>query len=150
MTATSAVQVTRRRHLGSGVLVTLAVLLACGAAVLAIAGAGAARPGLARQTQSIAAGLRCPVCTDLSAADSPAPLARQMRRQIHQELAAGVSPAVIQQRFVDSYGPSVLLAPPDRGWGRLVRLVPALVVGSGSLAGALVLRRSLRRREAAR
>jgi cytochrome c-type biogenesis protein CcmH len=150
MTSTSALQAFQRRHRGSGLLLTLAVLLALGAVVLAGAGPGSGRPGLAQQTQSIAAGLRCPVCTDLSAADSPAPLARQMRRQIHQELAAGVAPAVIRQRFVDAYGPSVLLTPPDQGWGRLVRLMPALVVGSAGLAGALVLRRSLRRREVAR
>jgi cytochrome c-type biogenesis protein CcmH len=145
---TSVLRASHRRHRGSGLLVTLAVLLALTAAVTA--GLGSPRQGLARQTQSVAAGLRCPVCTDLSAADSPAPLARQMRRQIHQELAAGVAPDVIRQRFVDAYGPSVLLTPPDQGWGRLVRLMPALVAGSAGLAGALVLRRSLRRREAAR
>ena len=150
MTAASAVLATRRRHIGSGLLVTLAVLLALGAAVVTMAGPGSARPDLAQQTQAIAAGLRCPVCTDLSAADSPAPLARQMRRQIRQELAAGLSPTAIRQRFVDAYGPSVLLTPPDQGWGRLVRLMPVVVAGSAGLAGALVLRRSLRRREAAR
>ena len=150
MTATSAVRVLHRWPRGSGLLATLAVLLALGATVLATVGPGAARPGLAQQTQSVAAGLRCPVCTDLSAADSPAPLARQMRRQIQRELVAGVPPAAIRQRFVDAYGPSVLLTPPDRGWGRLVRLMPALVAGSAGLAVVLVLRRSLHRREAGR
>jgi cytochrome c-type biogenesis protein CcmH len=145
---TSAVHVAHRRRGGSALLVALAVLLALAAAVTV--GLGSPRHDLTQQTQSVASGLRCPVCTDLSAADSPAPLARQMRRQIHQELAAGVAPDVIRQRFVDAYGPSVLLTPPDRGWGRLVRLMPALVAGSAGLAGALVLRRSLRRREAAR
>jgi cytochrome c-type biogenesis protein CcmH len=145
MTATPVLRVGAGRQLWSDLLVTLAVLMALAAAVVATAGPGPAPQPLDQQAQAIAAGLRCPVCTDLSAADSPAPLARQMRRQIRQELAAGIPREAIRQRFVDAYGPSVLLTPPDRGWGRSVRLMPVLVVGSAGLAGALVVQRSLHR-----
>jgi cytochrome c-type biogenesis protein CcmH len=98
-----------------------------------------------QQVQQIAAGLRCPVCEDLSAADSPAPLARQMRVDIQRQVAAGVAAGDIRQGFVDAYGPSVLLTPPDRGWGRAARLLPIVVVGGAGLAGGLLIRRALRR-----
>jgi cytochrome c-type biogenesis protein CcmH len=133
----------------SWVLVGMAVLLGAVALVLVGLGIGATTPSRAEQVRTIAAGLRCPVCQDLSAADSPAPLARQMRSQIREQLAAGVPADRIRQRFVDAYGPSVLLTPPDRGWGRLARLMPLMVVATGGVAGTVVLRRSLRR-EAAR
>jgi cytochrome c-type biogenesis protein CcmH len=97
-----------------------------------------------QQAQEIAAGLRCPVCKDLSAADSPAPLARQMRRQIEEQVAAGVSAREIEQRFVAAYGPSVLLTPPARGWGRAVHLLPLAVLGVAVLAGSVLVRRGLR------
>ena len=57
----------------------LAALVALAAVALADR---SARPTTDEQAHDIAAALHCPVCKDLSAADSPAPLARQMRAQI--------------------------------------------------------------------
>ena len=129
----------------SWALVGTAVLL--GVVALAVVGLGvsSAAPTRAEQVRTIASGLRCPVCQDLSAADSPAPLARQMRLQIREQLAGGVPADRIRQRFVEAYGPSVLLTPPDRGWGRLVLVMPVAVLGAGGIVGTVVLRRLLRR-----
>jgi len=129
----------------SGVLLVAALLVALGSLVAAGATGGASAPTRAEQAHAIAAQLRCPVCKDLSAADSPAPLARQMRQQIADQLARGLAPDRIRQGFVAAYGPSVLMSPPDDGWGRVVHLLPFVVVGAGILAGGVLLRGAVRR-----
>jgi cytochrome c-type biogenesis protein CcmH len=117
-------------------LVTLGALAAV--AVGATGGRGpAATP--ADQVHAIAAGLRCPVCRDLSVADSPAPLAQQMRTQIAERLAAGKGPDAIREEFVAAYGESVLLVPPRRGVGLVAWLAPAVLLAAGLLVAVLAL-----------
>lgn len=127
-------------------LVVAALLVALGTVALLGLGADPATATLEQRTQQIAAGLRCPVCQDLSAADSPAPLARQMRQQIRDQLRRGVPAADIEQGFVDAYGVSVLMSPPNRGWGRAVHLLPYVVLAAATAAGALLLRAAVRPR----
>ena len=124
--------------------VVLAVVVAVGALLATAAPGRATAPTRAAQAREIASTLHCPVCQDLSAADSPAPLARQMRLQIRHRLAAGESPQRIRQRFVASYGPSVLMTPPDHGWGRAARVLPGAVLAGALLGGVLLVRRGVR------
>lgn len=134
----------RPRTRRTALLLAAAVLAAIGTlAAVGLRGAAPA-PTQAELAQQIASGLRCPVCQDLSAADSPAPLARQMRTQIAAELAAGESPAEIRQGFIDAYGSSVLMTPPAEGLGRLVHAFPLVALGLALGAGGLLLRRTLR------
>ena len=84
------------------------------------------------RTQRIAAELRCPVCQNLSVADSPSALAREMRAEIRQRLAAGASDADVRAYFVERYGEWVLLEPPRRG----LNLVPWLLPLAGITLGA--------------
>lgn len=133
-----------RRRPGALLIAALLVALAA-LVVVALTGRGApATPQ--QQAHEIAAGLHCPVCKDLSAADSPAPLARQMREQIRQQLAAGRTAGEIRRGFVAAYGPTVLMSPPDEGWGRAVHLAPLFVLVGGLTLGGALLRRALRRR----
>ena len=133
----------------SGLLVAVMALAALtGLAVVAVRGS-APMVTRAQQAHEIAAGLRCPVCEDLSAADSPAPLARQMRMQIDQQLAAGKSADQIRQGFIAAYGDSVLMSPPHRGLGGVAYLLPLMVLGAGAVAAVTVLRRWRRRAESA-
>lgn len=124
------------------------VVVALMAALFALAAVALAdrsdHPTADEQAHDIAAALHCPVCKDLSAADSPAPLARQMRAQIRERLAEGAGPEEIRQEFVSAYGTSVLMSPPDRGWGRVVNLAPLALLAGAALVGAAVLRRGLR------
>ena len=122
-----------------GLAVLLLVALAALAAVAARGPAPASTP--AERVHAIATGLRCPVCRDLSVADSPAPLAQQMRNQIAEGLAAGKSPEAIRREFVAAYGESVLLVPTRRGVGLVAWLMPALLLAGGVLAAVLAVRR---------
>jgi cytochrome c-type biogenesis protein CcmH len=94
-----------------------------------------------RQLREIAATLQCPVCQNISVADSPSELAQQMRQLIAQKLAAGESREQIVAHFVDRYGEEVLLDPPKRGFNLLLWGGPGLLLAAA--AGALA--RSLAR-----
>jgi cytochrome c-type biogenesis protein CcmH len=112
------------------------------AALVAIALRGPAHaPTTADQVHTIAAGLRCPVCRDLSVADSPAPLAQQMRDTIAKDLKAGRTADQIRAEFVASYGESVLLSPPRDGIGLVAWLAPALLVAAGVGVAVAAVRR---------
>ena len=124
-------------------LVVLAVVAAGLVALVVVAVRGEAPPtSQAQRAHQIASTLRCPICEDLSVADSPAPLAGQMRQQISAQLAEQ-----IRAGFVAAYGDSVLLTPPHRGIGQIAYLLPFLVLVAG-LAAATLLLRGWRRRPA--
>jgi cytochrome c-type biogenesis protein CcmH len=134
----------RRARAGlPGLLVPIA--LAAGLATLIIVASGGHSPASqAQQVQQIAAGLHCPICKDLSVADSPAPLAQQMRQEIAQQVRGGESPDQIRAGFVAAYGDSVLMSPPRQGVAVVVYYVPVLVLVAGLITAFLLLRRWLR------
>jgi cytochrome c-type biogenesis protein CcmH len=145
VTAQAAAPTTRRRARGKdAVLLALGLAVAAGTILAVLVGGGTRTSDPATQAQQIAAGLRCPVCQDLSAADSPAPMAAEMRRQILRDLRRGRSPEEIRSTFVQAYGPSVLMTPPPRGVGSIAYLLPALVVLVAAATGTALLRRLLR------
>jgi cytochrome c-type biogenesis protein CcmH len=124
--------------------VAIAVIV-IGVAIGIAAGRGddAAAVSVDARAQEIAAGLRCPVCQNLSVADSPSRLAGEMRAEIVSRLHAGASPDDVRAYFVDRYGAWILLEPPRRGFDLIPWLVPlvGLVVGA-ALWVAIVRRRS--------
>jgi cytochrome c-type biogenesis protein CcmH len=132
-----------RGYLGRGVGVFVIAVVAAVAA-LAISGLGGRTPTDQERATRIASGLRCPVCTDLSAADSSAPLARQMRVEILQQVQDGRTDDEIRAGFVAGYGPAVLLSPPAQGIGTLAHLIPWLVLTVALLGGAGVVVRGRR------
>ncbi len=99
---------------------------------------------LDQRVREIASSLRCPVCENLSVADSPAPLAAEMRAVIREKLVAGESTAAITQYFVERYGEGILLNPPQQGFSLLIWLgaVAAVLAGAGLLT--MRVRRALR------
>jgi cytochrome c-type biogenesis protein CcmH len=124
-----------------GLLVLLA-LVAVVATLGIVAARGHGAPvSRSQQVQRIAAGLHCPICKDLSVADSPAPLAQQMRQQIEQELGAGRSPDQIRAGFVAAYGDSVLMTPPRHGIAATAYGLPLGIVGTGVIVVVVLLRR---------
>ena len=125
------------------------VELAMAAALLAAAAALAyaatfdseASGSVEQRAHQVAATLKCPVCHDLSAADSPAPVAQQMRAKIASELRAGRTPDQVRADFVTAYGDWILLSPPQRG----LNLLPWLAPGLLGLAGLALVAVSIRR-----
>jgi cytochrome c-type biogenesis protein CcmH len=121
------------------------IALLAGATTLVIVAMSGHRPlSQAQQVQQIAAGLHCPICKDLSVADSPAPLAQQMRQEIAQKVRAGESAAQIRAGFVAAYGDSVLMSPPRQGVAGAVYYLPVLVLAAGLIIAFMLLRRWLR------
>ena len=139
----AAARLRRARARAGGLLVIIA--LAAGIATLAVVAMRGHPPASrALQVQQIAAGLHCPICKDLSVADSPAPLAQQMREEIAQKLSAGESADQIRASFVAAYGDSVLMTPPRHGVAAAAYYLPLIVLASGLIAALTLLRRWLR------
>jgi cytochrome c-type biogenesis protein CcmH len=119
----------------AGTAVLLGAVVVAAATLLFVAIRGPQPPRtLQDRVRSVASTLRCPVCQDLSVADSPSSVARQMRATIASDLRAGRTPAEVTARFVRAYGPWILLAPPRQGIDLIAWIGPALLV-----VGALVL-----------
>src|SRR5204862_5593929 len=93
------------------------------------------------RVRSVASTLRCPVCQNLSVADSPSRLATQMRATIGQELRSGRTPAQIRQEFASAYGEWILLAPPKHGIDMAVWLAPLILLIGGLTISVVSVRR---------
>jgi len=108
-------------------------------AVAAPGGPQLSGPELDARTDEIGALLRCPVCQGLSVADSPATMARNMKAEVREKLAAGYDQERILADFERSYGEFVRLQPPMRGVNWLVWFGPvaALIAGGAVIAWAL-------------
>ena len=134
----------RRARAGLPGLLVLIALAAGLATLVMVAVSGHPPASQAQQVQQIAAGLHCPICKDLSVADSPAPLAQQMRQEIAQKLRAGESADQIRAGVVAAYGDSVLMSPPRQGVAGAVYYLPVLILAAGLITAFTLLRRWLR------
>jgi cytochrome c-type biogenesis protein CcmH len=86
--------------------------------------------------------LRCLVCQNQTIADSNAELAQDLRRQVHEQIAAGKTDAEIVDYMVARYGDFVLYQPPVKPTTVLLWAGPALLL----LIGFFGLVRMLRAR----
>jgi cytochrome c-type biogenesis protein CcmH len=112
-------------------------LVAAGGALALVAVRGPARPtNVDDRVRAVAVTLRCPVCQNLSVADSPSRLAQEMRRTIARDLQAGSTPEEIRRSFARGYGQWILESPPKRGIDLVAWVTPALLVLGGLAAAA--------------
>jgi len=86
--------------------------------------------------------LRCLVCQNQNLADSDAPLAHDLRREVHQMLLSGRTDEQIKLFLVERYGDFVLYRPPVQKNTYLLWLGPLVLL----LAGALILRANIKKR----
>lgn len=99
-----------------------------------------------QRADKLAHGLRCLVCQNQTLADSNAPLAQDMRKLIHAQLAEGRSDTQIMRFFEDRYGDFVRYDPPFKPITWLLWLGPFTLLA----LGFCVLLRTLKRRAVAR
>ncbi len=90
----------------------------------------------------LTAELRCPKCQNQNIADSNAPIAADLRKQLHTQLHAGKSDAEIADYMVQRYGEFVLYRPRWSGKTALLWLAPALLLIAALAILVAVLRRS--------
>lgn len=92
--------------------------------------------------------LRCPKCQNQNIADSNAPIAEDLRRELHRLLSEGRSDAEIIDFMVSRYGEYVLYKPPldPRTW--LLWGAPVLLLAIGAVVLYRLQSRVTRAREA--
>lgn len=93
--------------------------------------------------QKLTVELRCLVCQNQNLADSDAPLAQDLRREIYNMMQAGRTDDEIKQFLIDRYGDFVLYMPPVKGNTLVLWLMPAVLL----LGGALVVLIAVRKRK---
>lgn len=84
-------------------------------------------PELEERYQTLSFELRCPKCQNQNIADSDAPIAKDLRKLLHQQLQAGASDSEIQEFMVVRYGEFVLYRPRFAGPTILLWLAPVLL-----------------------
>jgi len=78
--------------------------------------------------------LRCMVCQNQNLADSDAPLAQDLRKEIHGMMLAGQNNDQIITFLVDRYGDFVLYRPAMKGNTLALWLIPGVLLGIGGIA----------------
>ena len=91
---------------------------------------------------SLTAELRCLVCQNQNLADSDAPLAHDLKKDILEMMQAGNSNNEIKSFLLERYGDFVLYRPPVQGNTLVLWLGPGLLL----LVGAFVVVFSIRKR----
>jgi len=120
------------RHSRWPAVALAAAVLATGVALAVVAARGPAPPAtMDDRVRQVASTLSCPSCVDLSVADSPSLTARSMRAQIGRLLAKGWSADRIRDRFVASFGATILSTPGLHGIDLLAWIAPALLIAFG-------------------
>ena len=100
-------------------------------------------PQVEARLKTLAVELRCLVCQNQTLADSNAPLAEDLRREVREMIAKGMSDKEIIDFLVQRYGDFVLYRPPWKASTTLLWLGPFLLL----IAGATGLVFALRRRQ---
>ncbi|PKM08295.1 MAG: cytochrome C biogenesis protein [Gammaproteobacteria bacterium HGW-Gammaproteobacteria-4] len=123
-------------------------LRSLGVAVLLFAGAAAAVDPMPfrdaaeeARFRQLTAELRCVMCQNQSLADSSAPIAKDLRREVFDLMREGRSDEEIKVFLVERYTDFVLYKPPlnDRTWW--LWFTPALILLAGAITVAAIVRR---------
>ena len=106
------------------------------AALLAVLALAVAAPAAASERHPSLAELEgevmCPTChTTLDESNSA--IAQQIKAFIRVRIAEGKTKSQIEAELVDNFGPSILAAPPKRGWDLLAWALPLGGLGLGAI-----------------
>lgn len=123
-------------------LLIAALLLAAAGHALAIDTEGQfSDPALQERYENITRELRCLVCQNETIADSNATLARDLRKEVAEMIAAGKSDDDIKQFMLDRYGDFVLYKPRMTPTNFLLWASPVLLLLGGAAAALVFIRR---------
>ena len=101
-------------------------------------------PALQARYEHINSELRCLVCQNQTIADSSAPLAQDLRREVREKIAAGQTDQQIREFMIERYGDFVLYRPRMTAATFLLWAGPVIML----LAGAFIVLRYIRRQAA--
>jgi cytochrome c-type biogenesis protein CcmH len=101
----------------------------------------AENPLVEARLKTLAVELRCLVCQNQTLADSNAPLAEDLRREVREMIAKDMSDKEIIDFLVTRYGDFVLYRPRWKASTTLLWVGPFLLLGGGATALVLALRR---------
>jgi len=104
-----------------------------------------ADPVLDARLKKLEEELRCLVCQNQSLADSNAPLADDLRREVRELALQGKNNDEIKQYLVARYGDFVLYNPPVKGTTWLLWFGPFVLLAVGGVIWWIVMRRRSRR-----
>ena len=93
-----------------------------------------ADPALEARARVIASELRCLVCQNQSIDDSDAPLAKDLRMLLREQLLKGASDRQAKDYIVARYGDFVLLRPPLKLETLLLWFAPLIALAAGGFA----------------
>ena len=123
----------------------IAVMLACVCAMAPAAAIDTERAfeddAMQARYQRLIEEVRCLTCQNQSIKDSNAPLARDLREVVREQMAAGASDAEIYAFLQARYGDFALYKPPFSARTALLWLSPLLLIVIGGLAVFRVVRR---------
>jgi cytochrome c-type biogenesis protein CcmH len=111
----------------------LFAVLALGAAAASDPADRLSNPAQEAHARALFRSLRCVVCQSESIDESDAPLARDLRQLVRQQVAQGRSDADIRAYLVSKYGQFVLLAPKPSLGNAILWVGPLLVVAVGAV-----------------
>ena len=132
----------RRFTHAAAMLITVMAMVMAPAAAVVFEPRDFASPAHEARYKALIDELRCLVCQNQNIADSNAPLAQDLRREVFRLLEQGRTDNEIHEYMVTRYGDFVLYRPPVKGVTLLLWAGPAVLVG----IGLLILWHSLRRR----
>ena len=98
-------------------------------------------PQVEARLKTLAVELRCLVCQNQTLADSNAPLAEDLRREVREMITKNMSDREIIDFLVQRYGDFVLYRPPWKATTTLLWLGPFFLLIAGATALVLALRR---------
>lgn len=119
--------------------VALAALFA-----LLVAASAAADEALDTRLKALENELRCLVCQNQTLADSNAPLAEDLRREVRELATGGKSDDEIRAYLVARYGDFVLYKPPVKSTTYVLWFAPFLLLVGGAAAWWMLVRRRAR------
>jgi len=100
-----------------------------------------ADPAVETRLKALSQELRCLVCQNQTLADSTAPLAEDLRVEIREQIAKGMTDKEITDYLVARYGDFVRYRPPLKSQTVLLWLGPTLLLAGGVTGLWITLRR---------